>query len=238
MFAVSHPSRAVGKMLELKGIEYEVAKVVPGFHLPQLRLLGFPGGTVPALRLDGRKLQGSVAIRRALDEIRPDPPLVPADPEERRRVEEAEHWGHEVLQEVPRRAIRWGMLRDVDLRTWLNRTTGAPMPRLGARTSGFAVRYFARLSDSTDENVRADLDALPGNLDRVDEMLADGTLALDPPNAATLQILSTVRAISAQTDLRPFTLGHPCTDAARRLFPEYPEPVPSYLPAEWVPAAA
>ena len=66
-------------MLELKGIEYELATVLPGTQRMHLRLVGFRGGTVPALKLDGRRVQGSRAIARALEAARPDPPLFPTD---------------------------------------------------------------------------------------------------------------------------------------------------------------
>ena len=90
-------------MLESKGLDYEAIWLLPGLHPALLRTRGFRGGTVPAIKLDGRKLQQSRAISRALEEIRPDPPLFPADPDERREVEEAERWGDEQLQSVPRR---------------------------------------------------------------------------------------------------------------------------------------
>lgn len=71
-----------------------------------LRLAGFGGFTLPALALDGRKVQGSRRIARVLDEVRPQRPLFPAKPERRARVEEAERWGEQVLQPVPRRLFR------------------------------------------------------------------------------------------------------------------------------------
>jgi glutathione S-transferase len=42
---------------------------------------------VPALKLNGTKIQGSREIARELDHIQPDPPLYPADPEKRGKVE-------------------------------------------------------------------------------------------------------------------------------------------------------
>ena len=73
--SLSHPSHAARLMLERKRIAYELVDELPGFHPLQLRLAGFRGGTVPALRIDGRRVQGSRRISRALDELRPDPPL-------------------------------------------------------------------------------------------------------------------------------------------------------------------
>ena len=40
--------------------------------------------TVPALRIDGEKVQGSRAIMRRLDELVPEPPLFPSDPDRAR----------------------------------------------------------------------------------------------------------------------------------------------------------
>src|SRR5579859_453902 len=98
-------------MLELKGIDYQSVKILPGMQRIQVRLLGFPGGTVPALKLDGRRIQGSREIARALDDLQPDPPLFPADPELRRQADEAERWGEEEFQDFPRRIFRWGLAR-------------------------------------------------------------------------------------------------------------------------------
>ena len=78
----SHPVYATTLMLERKGVEYKRIDLPQWFHRPLLRLLRFPGTTVPALVLDGRRLQRSKAIARALDDVRPEPRLVPADPAE------------------------------------------------------------------------------------------------------------------------------------------------------------
>src|SRR5689334_13263101 len=102
----SHNAANGEAMLRHKGIPYERRDLITGAHrliLP--RLLGFDGDSVPALRIDGRKVIGSRAIAHALDELKPDPPLFPADPDERRKVEEANRWGEEVLQELPRHLL-------------------------------------------------------------------------------------------------------------------------------------
>jgi len=108
----SHPSLAAALMLERKGVEYETAWLLLPFTGPILRLRGFPRRTVPALRIDGRKIQGSREISEALDELKPDPSLFPRDTELRREVEEAERWGDEVLQPAARRIEVWELRRD------------------------------------------------------------------------------------------------------------------------------
>src|SRR5919197_6664969 len=88
----SHPCRAGMLMLEHKGIPYRPVKLGVARHGLTLRARGYPGRTVPALRIDGRRVQTNREIARCLDELRPEPPLFPADPEARSEVEAAEQW--------------------------------------------------------------------------------------------------------------------------------------------------
>ncbi len=106
----SHPCAAVEVALRMKGIRLpERVDLLP---LTQLLVgpLRYGGRTVPGLRLDGERLVGSRAIMRRLDELEPEPPLLPppGDPDYA-RVLEAERWGDEVLQSVaeahPRRRL-------------------------------------------------------------------------------------------------------------------------------------
>jgi glutathione S-transferase len=174
--SLSHPSQAARVMLERKGIEHEVADLLPAFHPLLLRLAGFRGGTVPALRIDGRRVQGSLSISRALDAIQPEPAFFPLEPEGRRAVEEAEAWGERELQPVPRRVFRWAVVHRMELRRELARQAGMPVPNLTARTIAPVVRYLARKIGANDAAVRADVAALPRLLDHVDSLIADGTI--------------------------------------------------------------
>lgn len=75
--------------LALKGIEVEQTHVhLPsGAHRDPAFLARNPQGFLPALELDdGTILTQSLAIIEYLDEIRPEPPLLPADPAGRARV--------------------------------------------------------------------------------------------------------------------------------------------------------
>ena len=71
----SHPSMAVALMLERKGIEFRTVWLLLPFTGLILRLVGFPRRTVPALRVDGRRIQGSRVISAAIEELEPEPPL-------------------------------------------------------------------------------------------------------------------------------------------------------------------
>jgi glutathione S-transferase len=236
---ISHPSQAAGKMLELKRVDYRWVDVLPLAQRVHLRLAGFRGGTVPALKVDGRRIQGSRQIARAADQLWPEPPLFPDDPVLRARVEEAERWGEQQLQPVPRRLARYGAVRKLAIRRWGADSTSLPAAALMARTSTPLVRYFARAHEpdgrrADEAGVRADLVALPVLIDHADGLVADGTLAVDPPNAAALQILASVRFLAAFVDLQEFLGGRESTVAARRLFPRYWEPLPAFLPSEWL----
>jgi glutathione S-transferase len=215
-------------MLELKGVDYELATVLPGSQRIHLRLAGFRGGTVPALKLDGRRIQGSRNIARALERLRPEPPLFPADANARVRAEAAERWGDEVLQMVPRRLVRFGLLHHAELRRWISEESGVPAPAVAGALGVPAAWYYARAVGADEAAVRRALDELPGMLDRVDGLLADGVLTPGAPDAATLQVLCSVRALGAFADLHEQVAAHPCAAAARQLYPDYPE-IPAFL---------
>src|SRR4051812_6394875 len=128
----SPPVHSVRLMLEAKGLDYKAIWLLPGLHPVLLRTRGFRGGTVPALKIDGRKLQHSRAIARAIEEVRPEPPLFPAEPERRLEVEEAERWAEETLQDVPRRIVRWLSVHRPETRVMMAEEIGVPLPKLAA----------------------------------------------------------------------------------------------------------
>src|SRR4051794_2132951 len=97
-------------MLDRKGVAFKRTDLVPVVSRTVVRALGFPGPTVPALKIDGRKVRGSRQIARELERLRPEPPLFPADPELRSEVEEAERFGDERLQH-PLRQLAWWALK-------------------------------------------------------------------------------------------------------------------------------
>jgi glutathione S-transferase len=233
----SHPAMAARAMLVHKGIDHKVTELPAGAHPPILRALGFPGGTVPAVKVDGRRVQGSRAIARLLEELRAEPPLFPTDASRRAPVEEAERWGEEELQPLPRRFFRWGLVRDRALRAWFERACGTPAPGLVAAVEGPVTRVFARKSRADDETVKENLRDLPGMLDRVDALMAGGTLGGEPPNAADFQIASSIRVFMEQESIRPLVAGRPATELAARLFPDLDGPIPLRLPPEWLPDA-
>jgi glutathione S-transferase len=234
--AVSHPSHAARAMLEHKGIDYELVNFPPLTQPIALRAAGFRGRKVPALKIDGRRVQGTLRISRALEELRPDPPLFPAD--RRAAVEEAEAWGERELQPLPRRIFRWVLAAKPDVRRWVvENVAKMPAPGLTSTLMGPQVRYFQYVSRASDENTRAGVERLPALLDHVDELIADGTIGRPgEPNAADFQIASTIAVLRVFADIKPQLEGRPGTELAQRLFPRDIAELPRFLPEEWLSA--
>jgi glutathione S-transferase len=235
---VSNAAAVATAMMAYKRLPYRRVTLMPPFHPALVRAAGFAGSTVPALEVDGRKVQGTLAISRALEELRPDPPLFPSDPARRRAVEEAERWGESVLQPVPRRIFRWMLVERPELREWFGSDVlGLPASRIGAQLVAPAVRRLADVVGADEASARADVARLPVLLDRVDALIGTGTIGGERPNAADFQIGASVRVLLEFDDLRDQVERRPCAAVARRLFPRYAGPVPRALPPEWLPPA-
>lgn len=232
----SHPSLAAELMLRHKGIDYRRIDFVAAVHRVMVRALGFPGLTVPALRLDGKRVQGTREIALALDAVRPEPPLVPPEATRRRVVLAAELWADEGYQPVPRRLIWSAMKRDRStIATYLEGAkVGIPAP-IAARTAAPVVAAAARLNQATDENVRRDLAALPALIDHVDRLLGEGTIGGAELNVADFQVATTTGLLSTMADVRPLLEGRPAFEHSRRVAPGYPGQVGPVFPAAWLP---
>ena len=228
---ISNPSGAGAAMMRHKRIPHRLVSVMPGLHPFLVRFAGFNRPTVPALEIDGRKVQGSREIARFLDELAPDPPLFPADPDARAAVEEAERWGERVLQPVPRRLFRYLMQTSEEARLWVG---GDVIGLPGGRVLQFAflpvIGQLARISHADEATVRATVRDLPALLDHVDALMSDGTIGGSEPNAADFQILASVRVLLEFEDLRHLLEGRACAPAARLLYPDWEGPIPSGLP--------
>jgi len=235
----SHPSLAARLTLEHKGVSHRRVDLIPMVAKPVLRALRFPRATVPALMWDGRRVQGSRAIARALEEARPHPPLLPSEPAQRRAVEDAERWGDEVLQPVPRRLVWWALRRDPSaLASYAEGARlGVPLG-LALKTAPPIIWGAARFNNATDATIRADLATLPEMLERVDSWIEEGVLGGRDPNAADFQIGTSVRLLTTLDDLRPAIESRPCGEMARRVVPVFPGRARPAFPRQWLAESA
>jgi glutathione S-transferase len=230
----SNPSMAAALMLDRKGIEYKRVDVIPGTQLG-LRAMGFPGDTIPALKIDEEKIQGTREISRGLDRIQPEPPLFPSDPGQRAKVEEAERWGDEILQSMPRRIVWNSLSRDRSGLMSYSEGSNLPVPApIAARTGAPVIAMAKRRNKATDEAVRTDLAELPAILDHVDQLIDDGVIDGESPNVADYQIAPSVRLLLTMDDLRPAIELRPAGKLAMSLIPDFPGHLGPTLPPDWL----
>ena len=78
--------RSVEIALTEKRIDYQLQPIQPGEHKQPEYLARHPFGRIPAFEHDGFAIYETQAIIRYLDDVFPDPPLTPADPKARARM--------------------------------------------------------------------------------------------------------------------------------------------------------
>lgn len=214
-FCISHFNEKVRWALDRKRWPHRRTALTPGFHLPRVRWMTGQEKT-PVLELEGRFLYDSTHIIAELERLRPDPPLYPADPEERAKALAIEdHFDEEVAPDV--RRLFW--------------ETYLPHPGLCARmaTDGsrsvqrllwrcmrpFMFPIFSRklgLDRASLEQAHA---RLPGHFDHLESLIGpSGYLVGDAFSVADLTAASIMTAI-----LRP---------------PEFPYPLPEPWPPELI----
>lgn len=240
----THPCRTGMLMLEHKGIPYRQVDPPAGLHPLALRLLGFRGnaaafrdiddrphrvlaladrmGTVPALRHGANQVMTNRDIARFLDNVQPDPPLFPAEPNRRLAVEEAERWGDEIFQMATRRLLLAAALRGRD--GILNRGQDGRLGPLISQheTARFATaRIVARFAFAV--NPRSDGDlmaALPGMLDRIDAWIETGVLNGEHLYAADFMIVTSLAMLSYRPDVQGELQRRPAIGLIDRVLPE------------------
>jgi glutathione S-transferase len=220
----SHACRAGILMLEHKRVGYRLVEIPTGFQAPLLRAHRFPGRTVPALSMNGRRVQTNRRIARFLDELEPDQLLLPRD--RREEIEEAERFADEVLQTTARRLVLAAGRRDLG-----SLVDHGDAGRLGpilargrrrrARIMRIAAKYVFRISDYTEG---LDLAALPTVLDQVDAWVRDGVINGESLNAADFQFAPSLCLLAYRRDLREEVRARPAWTLAERLVAN-PEPV-------------
>jgi glutathione S-transferase len=241
----SHACRSAMLMLEHKQVRYKRVDIVTLAHPLVVRWHGFDAGgqtrtagrhrtlglrlgdrmgTVPALAADGKRISTNHGIARFLDERRLQPTLLPAEPELRARVEEAERWANETLQMAARRIPGAAIVRDP---ATFSRSTGEG--RLGyllykrALTRRLVIpRILGGIFAAGPAAERELLEELPRMLDRIDAWIAEGVLNGEELNVADFMIAPSLALILYRPDVRPAFEGRPALALVDRLLPEPP----------------
>ncbi|HEX8074820.1 MAG TPA: glutathione S-transferase family protein [Thermoleophilaceae bacterium] len=100
--------------LDFKSVPHVRRAVDPGTHRRIARKLT-GGTTFPVLVVDGEAIGDSTRIIEALERMRPNPPLYPSDPADRRRALELEDFFDEQLGPYTRMLLLHRLLEDPDL---------------------------------------------------------------------------------------------------------------------------
>lgn len=172
---VSHYSEKVRWALDYKGVEHERRSPPPGPHM--LFALAKSRGaskTFPLLDLDGATYSDSTEIVAALEKSRPEPPLYPEDPADRRRALELEDFFDEEVGPYTRLYAWHEIVRDRPTAERLIES-GMAGPKVGARytapiAAGFLQLRYGVKSDEAALEARAKIDA---GFDRIEAELGD-----------------------------------------------------------------
>ena len=156
-------------------------------------------------------------IARLLEREQPEPPLFPADPERRERVEEAEAWGDEILQMTARRLalVAGGAGKLID---------GGSEGRLGPllfanpHVRRTAVKMFSRVFAASPRDEPALLAESRELLERVDSYIAEGVLGGDELNVADFTIAPSVALLAYHRELAAQIEDGPAGQMLDRVF--------------------
>jgi glutathione S-transferase len=239
----SHACRAAMLMLEHKQVPYRRVDIVTLLHPVVARLRGFDAGgqrrtaggrrplglrigdwlgTVPALAADDHRISTNHAIARFLDERHPEPPLFPADPEQRAAVEDAERWGNETLQMAARRIPGVATVRDPAGFSQLagNGRLGYLLYKRALTRRLIVPRILGEVfaaQPAADPELLAELALM---LDRIDAWIRGGVLGAAQLNAADFMIAPSLALILYRPDVLPMFEGRPALELVDRILPE------------------
>lgn len=225
----SHPVISAELMLRHKGVEFTRLDLPNMTHKALLPLMRYRGSTVPVMRIDGKRVSGTMKIARALETLVPDPPMLVAD-------EGDEAWADSVLQDGVRQIARYAIGQDKEAMGSFLHAPLLGIP-LGLVTPTIPVLHpvVSRQMRPKQGAAEACLQALPGQLDRVDALLEAGTIGGEQPNVVDFQIAPSVRLMLTFDQLREHVDARPAGAHARRFVPDYPGRFRAVFPDAWLP---
>ncbi|WP_370292915.1 glutathione S-transferase family protein [Thalassolituus sp.] len=169
-FPVSHYCEKVRWVLDYKKIEYKKINLVPGPHISRVRKIA-ANSFVPVLEHHGDIVQGSSQILDYLEEHYPDKPLVPADEDLARRVQDWEARLDEVAGPAVRTFVYHYLLPQPRVIIPL---LGAKQPwfmrlflRVGYRRISSVMRRWMKINEASAHQAMDDMDRILGELRQI-----------------------------------------------------------------------
>jgi glutathione S-transferase len=138
---VSHYNEKARWALDWKGVPHRRRAPLPGVLHPLVAFAKTRAVTFPVLEIDGEAIGDSTRIIETLERRFPDPPLYPADPDDRRRALELEDFFDEEVAPYVRRWLFYEISQEPERALDGLRAMGSPVPR---RLAGPSVRVVAR----------------------------------------------------------------------------------------------
>ena len=229
---ISHFNEKVRWALDYKEIPHERRSVFPGTQeIHARRLVGIR--TLPVLRVDGWTIGDSTRIIEVLEELYPDPPLYPADPDERKRALEIE----EFFDEHCAHELRRVMFNDIfeDERYVLHVIYGGdpppgwPVMRAARPLFERVLRARYRIDEETTEQARQ---AVRAAFDRIEaEVGPSGHLVGDSFSVADLTAAAILSPLVAPPEFPYYQASPEHLPEALRRFRESLEDRPGF---QWV----
>jgi glutathione S-transferase len=200
-------------------------------HKAILPLMRYRGSTVPVMSFEGRRISGTMRIARALETLVPDPPLFTRDD-----LEGEEAWADSILQDGVRQLARTAIGMDKEaMATFLHAPLlGIPVDVVKP-TVPLLHPVVSRQMRPKQGTAEACLEALPGQLDRVDALLEEGIIGSGRPNVVDYQVAPSVRLMLNFDQLREHVDARPAGAHARRFVPDYPGRFRAVFPDAWLP---
>jgi glutathione S-transferase len=172
--AISHYSEKARWALDHKKIEHVRRGPAPGVHMAvALYLSRGASKTFPILQLEGRAIADSTAIVAALEELRPDPPLYPTDPEQRRRALELENFFDEELGPHVRLLAWHELIAEPEMMAEVAALSApGPMAKAKGLTGAYARAFTSiRFGAGSDEAANVAREKIVAAMDRLDAEL-------------------------------------------------------------------
>jgi glutathione S-transferase len=197
---MSHFNEKARWALDYKHIPHERRSVFPGTQEIRARTLRGGTSTLPVIEIDKTRIGDSTHIIEELERRWPDPPLYPADPEQRRKALELEDFFDEHCAHEMRRVIFDELLRHPEL---MAKAAGTDRRRGGAAVGMVypvvdrAVRWKYKVNEEATAEAR---EVVLRAMDRIEQELGpSGYLVGDSFSVADL----TAAAIFAVLVLPP-----------------------------------
>jgi glutathione S-transferase len=175
---ISHYSEKARWALDHKRVAHRRRSPLPGMHIAVALWLSRGSSNIfPILQLGGRTVADSTAVLAAIEERYPDPPLYPADPEQRRRALELEDFFDEELGPYARQLVFYELINDPEVFAEVaSQAVPGPLGRAKGLVGAYARKYTSlRFGADSESGARTAREKIVAAMDRLDaELEANG----------------------------------------------------------------